>query len=120
VDAGGEIARRAGIHVLDRVDPEAVEVGIGDPVLIGAGEGLQCERDAEMVDSPVTEMDVFQVEEIAFDEFGIPVPVVDAAKPEKLSAACSSRGHTAALESLTGWPYGRLGWPLASFQPATG
>ena len=79
VDHGGEEARRARVHVLDGIDAEAVDVGIGDPELVRLAQRLQGGGGRVVVDRAVAQVDVLQVEEVAFQELGIVIPVVDAA-----------------------------------------
>ena len=78
VDDGAEEARCPGIHVLDRVDAETVDVGIGDPELVHLAQGPESRGGDVVIDVAVPQVDILQVEKVAFQVFGIVIPVVDA------------------------------------------
>lgn len=79
VDAGREIPRGAQAHVFYRVNPEADEVGVGDPVFVHAHEGKEGGGGSEVVWVVVPDGEVFEVEEVTVKEFGGVVPVLDLA-----------------------------------------
>ncbi len=77
VDDGREQPARPVVHVLDRVDAEAVEIGERDPELKRAAQGDEGIRRAVVVDRPRALADVLQRFEVAFAELRLEIPVAN-------------------------------------------
>jgi hypothetical protein len=63
--------------VLDRIHPEAVDVGVGDPEFVCLAQSPESRRGDVVIDVTVPQVDIFQVEKVTFQIFRVVIPAVD-------------------------------------------
>jgi hypothetical protein len=71
--------------VLDGINAEAIDIGVGDPVFIGFTQMAQGSRHLVIIGRTVAVIDVLEVKEISFPEFGVIENL--GLKPRRFTAA---------------------------------
>jgi hypothetical protein len=77
MDCVAEILCKTVAHVYDRVEAEGVKISICYPELVDVDEREESRRLREGVDVVLVECDVWEIEEVSVEVFGICVPVLN-------------------------------------------
>src|SRR5207249_1249676 len=71
------------IHVLDRIDPEAIDVCQSDPEFVDLTEGQQRVRWLIRLNGSLPEVEIFQIKKIAVEKLRFVIPIRNIALPGK-------------------------------------